>query len=231
MFLWFLFSGILAVARASSVWDSKQAILTQPDFEVKIQEYFPAKQQHSSQTEKNNITTKISFDEIYIPHPISNISQYSHLNITSFQIFNPQLALQDQLIVHQDTDCAASSPNALLGSRIPGITWPRLWLLDSPSAPKSFRVQSFRIKPLGYVPDRLVLAFNAYRVIDGHIVLVYGGFLMNLIPRYMPMSKLDFARYGWWPEGINALEFWAEAEGRTDWRFCVDDLEVIFEDS
>jgi hypothetical protein len=160
---------------------------------------------------------------------VSNISHYANFNISGFQIFDPVLSSKEGLFPIQDTDCATSSPNALLGYRTTTGPWPRLML--NPGNQSYFHLQSISLKALGYVPKGLVVSLNGFEVTDGRIVTAYSAFLMYLREGYQKVLVFDFAKFGWWPERINALEFWAEFEGKKDWQFCVDDLNVVFEES
>jgi len=53
---------------------------------------------------------------------------------------------------------------------------------------------------------------------------------MYLREGYQKMGKVPLVEYGWWTGRVNALEFWAETrDGKKDYRFCIDDLVVVFE--
>lgn len=98
--------------------------------------------------------------------------------------------------------------------------------------PSYFHIQSFSIKALGLVPRRLTLNVNGFEITDGKAVTVYQAFAMYLRAGYSRMLVFDFERLGWWPERINAMEFWAETDdGRKDWKFCIDDIKIALVES
>ena len=57
---------------------------------------------------------------------------------------------------------------------------------------------------------------------------MYGASVTYLRGGYQKVMVLDFVKHGWWPKGINAMEFWAEFEDKKDWKFCIDDLKIGF---
>ncbi|CZR57929.1 uncharacterized protein PAC_07819 [Phialocephala subalpina] len=212
---------------AHTSWGLEQKILTQSDVEVTVIHFHQTTQQNLANS-SGRINTTLTFDDIHLPDPVSNISRYANFNLTSFQIFDPILASKAGLFPPEDTNCATSSPNALLGSRPTTGTWPRLILDPSNSTdPSYFHIQSFAIKALGLVPRDLALHVNGFEITNGKVVTMYQAFVMYLRTGYQGMFVLDFARLGWWPKRINALEFWAQtSDGRKDWKFCIDDLKI-----
>lgn len=78
------------------------------------------------------------------------------------------------------------------------------------------------------VPRLLRMRINGFEIADGRIVTMYGSSVTYLSGGYQKVLVLDFAKYGWWPEKINAMEFWAELGDKKDWNFCIDDLKIGF---
>jgi len=76
-----------------------------------------------------------------------------------------------------------------------------------------------------------MLRFNGFEIADGKVINIYQGLLRYLRGGYQEVLTIEFAKLGWWTGQINAVEFWAETEDRKDWKFCIDDFEIIYIES
>jgi hypothetical protein len=166
------------------------------------------------------------------------------MSFTSFHLLNVPLAINTSLIAPEDIAAAASSPNALFGSRSPlsqsdsetqSAPFPRIFVdpsfSSSPPFHHKFILHNFIIKPLGYIPKNTwakfqIRAFDLEGQTTRGALLYFGG--DNRGEGYVSRSsQLWLASWG----PMNVFEIKATegvpggADGK-DWDFAFDDLVV-----
>jgi hypothetical protein len=159
-------------------------------------------------------------------------SPYSYLNFFRFSIFNPRDPALSKFITENDLNCAVSSPNALLGSRVGGRDLPASFGIANVSSMAAdglqahFKLLSFHIKPMDAPPPDVSIYVRGHshlqKPVEWHADFPSGYHL----PFLVNMAK--FSRHSW--GHLHRVEIWASfGEDALDWEFCLDDLEVQFE--
>ena len=160
-------------------------------------------------------------------------AMYHHLFFSSFIVFAPKDRALSKYISENDLNCAVSSPNALLGSRVNlegsppasfGITNPDSMAKDG--LLPFFTLLSFYIKPLDAPPPGTTVFVKGYSYrhtmpLQWHVDVVNGYHLPLLV------NMQEFSGLSW--DELYRVEMWADyGEDALDWEFCVDDLEIQF---
>jgi len=159
-------------------------------------------------------------------------SPYFYLNFFLFSIFNPRDPALSRFITENDLNCAVSSPNALLGSRVGGRDLPASFGIADASSMVAdglqahFTLLSFYIKPMDAPPPGVSIYVRGYshlqKPVEWHVDFPSGYHL----PLLVNMAK--FSHLSW--DHLHRVEIWARfGEDALDWEFCLDDLEVQFE--
>jgi hypothetical protein len=105
---------------------------------------------------------------------------------------------------------------------------------QSGEKPSYFHLLSFNIKVLGYAPSGVMVHFQGIEIPNSvpsdpfFKPNVYDTSLKFVSEGYHPVIKIDFAQMRAWQGRISVVEWWAETEEKSDWRFCIDDIVVDF---
>ena len=137
------------------------------------------------------------------------------------------------IISPRDLNCAVSAPNALVGSRSYGKEEAASFRIANGSSittkhpRQSFALISFYIKPLDAPPMDITVSVIGYsyaqdKPLQWHVDFPAGYHLPFLV------KMREYSRDQW--EYLYAVEVSAEfSVDKLDWEFCVDDLEVHFQ--
>jgi hypothetical protein len=173
----------------------------------------------------------VQFDNIATSDGWGDIpSNYSYLSFNGFLALTPDDPALEDLISEHDLNCAASSPNAVYGTRsnrrpsaVPEI------VLAKESAFSSFALLSLKIKPLDMPP--LGYAKLTLRGIRDKKFPLYWS--VDFPHGFHDMLKVDIEEFSGmeWSD-LSSLEMtvdFVNAGSYMDWEFCFDDLEVVLE--
>ena len=135
------------------------------------------------------------------------------------------------LISKYDLNCAASKPNALYGARtVPLSQIPKMRLNRTRSGTsRMFTLHSLKIKPLDMPLSYAEINIRGLKV-DNTTILWNVDFPAG----FHDMLDVDietFSKATW--DKLLQLELWCDfhhAGSTMDWEFCVDDLEVSFQE-
>ncbi len=172
------------------------------------------------------------FDDVETFKGWSNVpSNYSLLDFEDFFIFKPSDPELDGLISKHDLNCAASKPNALYGARpLPLTQVPTIRLNGTRSgASRTFTLHSMKIKPLDMPMAYAEVNLQGLRL-DNTTVLWSVDFPAGF-HSMLEVEIESFSTATW--DKLVQLEIWSDfhhAGSAIDWEFCIDDLEVSFQD-
>lgn len=188
----------------------------------------------------------LDFDDIPTTQGLGSIpSSYHHLAFSHYNVLTPQDPNLKGRISSNDLNCAVSSPNALIGSRVSSSThfdYDR----DSeiPDGAYFYIANASKMVDVGLQPYFTLLSFNV-KPMDapspGSQIIVRGysyarndsdpfqwhvdfpaGFHLPFLVKMQEYSGDDWDR-------LYGVEILADfGEQRLDWEFCIDDLEVQF---
>ena len=161
---------------------------------------------------------------------------------SSFKLVNVPLAINASILDPEDYAAASSLPNALLGSTKFSShgTIPRIYVANNCSSllsnctndfPHPFHPVSMRIKPIDFVPSRILITVVGWELDGKEVLNMYGfrfalGFAGGGGGHFGVGLKLPLDRFGEGKGKIHVLEIKCRDPEGKDWRFTVDDLEV-----
>ncbi|MCJ1250817.1 hypothetical protein MMC30_008045 [Trapelia coarctata] len=178
-------------------------------------------------------TTVLNFDDLVTKNGFADIpSPYSYLNFSTFSVFSPKDPALSKFITENDLNCAVSSPNALLGSRLYERGAPAAFEIANASSMVAdglqpyFALLSFYIKPMDAPPPGVTIFVRGHSYIqepvEWHVDFPSGYHL----PFLVNIGK--FSGLSW--TYLRRIEIWANfGEDALDWEFCLDILEIQFD--
>jgi hypothetical protein len=163
-------------------------------------------------------------------------SNYSALHYGGFFAFSPSDPKLDGLISHHDINCAVSQPNALYGTRY-NFDQPDLLPffavngtgVATAGRPTAFTFVALAIKPLDMPFAFTTVSLKGYKASNETVawsVDFPAGFHDVLNVTMKTFSSSDWHH-------LTKMEVWADfhnGDETLDWEFCLDNLEVTFED-
>ncbi|KAL8823482.1 MAG: hypothetical protein Q9191_005815 [Dirinaria sp. TL-2023a] len=191
----------------------------------------------------------LNFDDIPTSQGLGSIpSTYHHLAFSQYNVLTPRDPnLKDRISSH-DLNCAVSSPNALIGSRVSSSN--KHYSYDRESAMREggayfsvanasdmllhaglqphFSLVSFNLKPLDAPSPGSSIVVNGY----SHARNESDPFRWHVdfpagFHRPFLVKMQEYSGEAW--DRLYGVEILADfGEQRLDWEFCIDDLEVRF---
>ena len=178
------------------------------------------------------------FDDIPTYHGLAKIpSPYSYLEFFSFDVLRPRDPALADWITEHDLNCAVSSPNAIIGSRSSGIvskeqdgasiSIANATLMANNGLAPHFSLLAFYVKPMDAPPPGTTITVKGHsqsRVVPSiwHVEFISEYHLPFLV------KLQEFSRQAW--TELYKVEFFADyGEDRLDWEFCIDNLEIRFD--
>lgn len=186
------------------------------------------------------------------PGPIYALPRlYHHLHFTAFSVFDPESAALSHIIIPEDKNCAASKPNALLGSRLGGedglkAGFEIVSTKGSDGADGNgvevakedwtcFDLVGMSMKPMAAPPgdEEITVWAKGYKALRTNEDIEQVSTDEDTVLWHVDIPVGYHLRFNAsFPEEWNRLwkvEMWADyGPDGLDWEFCVDDLEVVF---
>lgn len=173
-------------------------------------------------------------------HPKRHLDHLSPLKFLRMDALNTSLAVEEDVISKNDTNCAIKGTNAIL--TVPDKYRDPARITFDPNVPgernvsEFFDFKSITFKPLGPAPQFVVAEINAWAIAsNGTALKVYSMFAAWGQKGFVAPIVGNFPRF-WpgWGEGINVLEISAYTQERKPWELCIGrfefDLREIDED-
>ena len=145
---------------------------------------------------------------------------------------NTPLAVEQDLLNGNDTDCAVIGTNAIFtaGGKYGSTTRVEL----DPDTATKYNVSEFfdfkgiTFKPLGPAPRGVGVEIQAWRIKDGKALHVYSAFTWWGRDGFLPPIVADFPKF-WpgWGEDVNIIEISGkDSQGKKPWPLCVGRIEL-----
>ncbi len=173
------------------------------------------------------------FDDVSTQSGLANVpSPYHHLNFYFYSVFKPDDPALEGMISERDLNCAVSSPNALVGSRLyenghgASFEIANATAMSQEGLQPYFTLQSFYIKPMDAPEPGTTINVKGYskrrkKSLVWHVDFPSGYHLPFLV-------KMEEYSGEEWNE-IYKIEITADfGYDALDWEFCIDELEVQF---
>lgn len=179
------------------------------------------------------LTTIRQFDDIATSNGLASVpSPYHHLSFSSYSVLTPRHPALDGLISEHDLNCAVSSPNALIGSRLEELADGAYFDIANATSMAEeglqpyFTLNSFYIKPMDAPAPGTRVSVKGYTNARKEPYLWHvdfpSGFHLPFLVKIHEYSGEE------WKETYK-VEIVADfGYDDLDWEFCVDDVEIQF---
>jgi hypothetical protein len=172
------------------------------------------------------------FDDIPTSKGLANLpSSYHHLDFTLFSVFKPDDPAFEDTISEHDLNCAVSSPNALLGSRLYEVD-PASFEVANATAMRLeglqpyFTLRSFYIKPMDAPAPGTTVYVTGYSEARKKPSVWHVDFPSGYHPMFLVKME-EYSSEEW--DELYKVEITADfGYHALDWEFCIDELDVHF---
>lgn len=182
---------------------------------------------------KPYVLISLQFDDITTQAGLANVpSPYHHLNFNLYSVFKPSDPALEGMISEHDLNCAVSSPNALVGSRLYENGHGASFGIANAAAMAEeglqpyFTLRSFYIKPMDAPAPGTTVYVKGYSKAQKEPLMWHVDFPNGY---HLPFQvKLEEYSGEEWSE-IYKVEITADfGYDALDWEFCMDELEIQF---
>lgn len=175
----------------------------------------------------------LQFDDIPTDKGLANApSSYHCLKFNLYSVLKPDDPDLDDIISEHDLNCAVSSLNALLGSRLSENGVGASFEIANETAMTEKRLQpyftlhSFYIKPMDAPAPGTTVYVKGYSRVRKEPLLWHVFFPSGYHIPFLVKVK-EYTGEAW--SEINKIEITADfGYDALDWEFCIDDLEIQF---
>ncbi len=175
----------------------------------------------------------LQFDDIPTQAGLANVpSPYHHLNFDLYSVFKPDDPALEGMISKHDLNCAVSSPNALVGSRLyenghgASFDIANATAMSLEGLQPYFTLRSFYVKPMDAPAPGTTVYVKGYSKAKKEPLVWHIDFPSGYhLPFLVKMEEYSGEE---WNE-VYKVEITADfGYDALDWEFCIDELEVQF---